>query len=248
MKKRDLVLLLSKNESYLVDRTKGEFNTKSGIIKLELLSKAKFGGKIKTHLGKEFIILKPSILDLLKHKIKRSAQVILPKDIGLILTYTGISSDSEVVDAGTGTGYLALMLANYISNGKIVTYEKDKRFAKIAKENIKISGFRNVKLKEKNISKGIDERNVDLITLDLQYPERIIKHAYKALRLGGWLVIYSPTIEEVINVVKEIKKMGFSEVKTIENIVREWKVDRSTRPETIGLMHTGWLTFARKVL
>ncbi|MBI4009958.1 MAG: tRNA (adenine-N1)-methyltransferase, partial [Candidatus Aenigmarchaeota archaeon] len=111
---------------------------------------------------------------------------------------------------------------------------------------IKVSGLENVKLKEKDISKGINEKNVDMVTLDLQRPEKVIKHAYKSLKVGGWLVVYSPTMEEVIKVSKALKKY-FSDIKTVENIVREWKTERTTRPHNMGLVHTGWLIFARKL-
>ena len=242
----DNVLLLRKDESHLITVSNKKFNVKSGIIDLGAIVGKNYGSKIKTHLGKEFHIIKPTILDLFA-KLTRTAQVILPKDIGLILSYTGVNSGSLVVDAGTGTGYLSIFLASYLSRGKVVTYEKDKRFIKIAKENIKISGLKNLKLKQKDISKGIDEKNVDLVTLDLQHPEKNVNYAYKSLKLGGWLVVYSPIVEEVINVVKKIRKTGFSEIKTIENIVREWQTERTTRPKTMGLMHTGWLTFARKL-
>ena len=50
-------------------------------------------------------------------------------------------------------------------------------------------------------------------------------------------------LEEAIK--KEIKKK-FRVVRTIEAIIREWKSEYTTRPETIGLMHTGFLTFAKK--
>src|SRR5439155_11913658 len=106
---------------------------------------------------------------------------------------------------------------------------------------------KNIFLKKKDITKGISEKNVDLVTLDLQDSYIAVAKAHKALKVGGWLAIYSPHVEQVIQVTKEIKKKGFSEPKTFENIVREWKVDRTTHPKTIGLMHTGFLTFARKV-
>ncbi len=245
MKHDKTLLLLGKDESYLI-KAGNDINTKSGIIKSKDLLKSRFGGKIKTHLGKEFLVAKPTILDMIHRKFKRGAQVILPKDMGMILAYTGISPDSLIVDAGTGSAYLSVMLANFLPNGKIVTYEKDKRFVKVANENIKVSGLMNVKLKRMDIFKGISEKNVDLVTLDLQYPERVVKHAYKSLKVGGWLVVYSPTIEEVIKVSKELKKY-FSDIKTVENIVREWKTDRTTRPRNMGLVHTGWLLFARKL-
>lgn len=155
---------------------------------------------------------------------------------------------SLVVDAGTGTGYLSIFLANYLKPGKVVTYEKDGIFAKSAKQNIKSSGLEKfIKLKQKNILRGIDEKNVDLVTLDMQYAEKVVKHAYAALKYGGWIVVYSPYVEQVKAVVNEIKRKGFSEVKTVENIVRLWDVREHTLPQRSGIMHTGFITFARKV-
>jgi tRNA (adenine57-N1/adenine58-N1)-methyltransferase len=75
----------------------------------------------------------------------------------------------------------------------------------------------------------------------------VVKHAYKALKPGGYLVVYSPHIEQVISVSREIEKKDFCDLKTVENIVREWQIEKITRPKTTGIMHTGFLTFARKV-
>ena len=248
MKTGELVLLYAKSESYLVEVSKKIFHTKSGTIDLNLLKEKKYGYKIKTHLGKEFVLIKPNILDILEKKLKRSPQIIMPKDIGLIIANTGIQPGNLIVDAGTGSGFLAILLANYVRPGKVVTYENEKRFFKVAKENVKISGLsRFVKLKKKDVTKGISEKNVDVVTLDIKDAKKIIKHAYKALRLGGWLVVYSPYIEQVKEVVREMKKMKFMKIKTVENIVREWQIEKTVRPKTIGLMHTGFLTFARRL-
>lgn len=245
MKKNELVLLLSKESSYLVNVKKKKFHTKDGIFNLEELFKKRFGDKIKTHLGKEFLIFKPNITDILE-KIERLPQIIMPKDLGLILAYTGIGPGSLIVDAGTGSGFLCLFLASYVYPRKVVTYENNKKFAKVAKKNIKFSGLKNIKLKQKDITKGIDEKNVDLITLDMKDAEKVVEHAYKALKPGGWLVVYSPYIEQVSLVVKKMEEKGFFSIKTVENIVREWQVEKYTRPKTLGLLHTGWLTFGRK--
>jgi tRNA (adenine57-N1/adenine58-N1)-methyltransferase len=248
MKQRQLVLLLSKDESYLVEVSDREFHTKSGVIELKGLRKKNYGDRIKTHLGKEFVIVRPNIRDILERGIKRLPQIVMPKDAALILAFTGIGPGSQVVDAGCGSGSLALFLANHVRPGRVVTYEKDERFIPIAKENIRLSGLSKfIKLKQKDITQGIDERDVDLITLDMRGAERVVGHAWQALRPGGWLVVYSPHIEQVITVRREIEKKGFCEVRTVENIVREWQVRAGTRPKTVGLVHTGWLTFARRV-
>jgi tRNA (adenine57-N1/adenine58-N1)-methyltransferase len=247
MKRDDIVLLLSEDESYLVEVSSPAFHTKSGMIDPKKLRKKKFGGNIKSYTGKKFSIVKPNILDIIDKKVKRSAQVIMPKDVALILAYTGIGPGDNVVDAGTGSGYLAILIANYVKPGKVVTYEKSKRFAKIAKRNIKSSGLKSIKLKERDVTKGIGEKNVDAVMLDLQNSQKAVKHAYKALRAGGWLVVYSPTVESLMGVLESIKKRDFCKVKTVENIVREWKTGPTVRPKTMGLMHTGFLTFARKL-
>jgi len=245
-RRKETLVLLSKDESYVIENSGKDFNTKSGIIKSSQMKK--FGKKIRTHLGKEFSVAKPTLKDILEKRLRRTAQVILPKDISLILGYTGVSNDSLIIDAGTGSGYTAIFLANYISKGKIVTYENDKRFLKTAKMNIKLSGCNNIKLKKGDVTKRIKEKNADMVILDLQDADKVVKHAYNSLKYGGYLVIYSPTIDHLIKSLKSTKGKSFIDIKTVENIVREWQSERTLRPKTMGLMHTGFLTFARKVI
>ena len=242
----EFVLIVSKDTSYVVN-TKKDFHTKDGVILAKQFENKKFGDKIKTHLGKDFLILRPTIADILEKKVERGAQVILPKDIAIILAYTGVNSDSIAVDAGTGSGYLAIFLANFLSKGRVITYELRQDFFEKAKRNIQFSGLTNIEIKRGDVTKSIKEREVDLVTLDLQGAKDALKNAYDSLRIGGWLVIYSPTVEHLMGVLKELKRTGFSQTKTVENIVREWQVELTVRPKSIGIMHTGWLTFARKL-
>jgi len=191
------------------------------------------------------MVNKSTLLDILK-KLKRLPQIVTPKDASLILAYTGISPDSLIVDAGSGSGFLAIFLAYYCRKGKVITYEKRPDFAKVVRKNIELTGLRNIILKERDILKGIEEKNVDLITLDMKGVENVIKNAFQVLKPDGWLVVYSPYIEQVIFVRSEIENLKFSQIKTVENIVREWRVGKHTLPEVSGVIHTGWLTFARK--
>jgi len=187
-----------------------------------------------------------NLIDMFK-KCKRGAQIVTPKDASLILAYTGTPTDSMIVDAGSGSGFLAIFLAYYCPNGKVVTYEKRKEFAEIVRENIETTGLKNIELKEKDVLDGIEEKNIDLVTLDMKFAEIIVANAYDNLKPKGWLAVYSPYIEQVKKVLDEIKKQDFKEVKTIENITREWRSEHGfTRPKTKAVVHTGWLTFAKK--
>jgi len=246
MKEKELVLLVGPG-TYLAQVGERRLNTEHGNIDLLELEKKKFGDKIKTHTGKEFTIIKPNVIDVLMRKAKRLPQIITPKDASMILAYTGISPDSLIVDAGSGSGFLIIFLANYCREGKIVTYEKRPDFCEVARKNVELVGLKNIIVKEKDVMKSIDEKNVDLFTLDMEDVEKMIEKIYDVLKPGGWLVVYSPHIGQVINVRKKIDKLNFTQIKTIENIYREWRVGRHTLPEVSGVMHTGWLTFARKV-
>ena len=185
------------------------------------------------------------IRDFLR-KAKRGPQIIPPKDFGMIVAETGCGKDWKVVDAGTGSGFLAMMLANI--GCKVYTYEIDEDFYEVAKKNIRNSGLGNIFLKKADITKWIDEKNVDMVTLDMKNPESVIKNAYNSLKYRGWLVIYSLHVEQLQRVWKELKKYNFSRITILEDFQREWQIEGNTftRPMTHMLAHTGFLTFARK--
>lgn len=242
----ELVLLLSEDEKYMVRVSKGKMQVKSGIIDITKIMKKKFGDTIKTHTGKTFTLSKPSLLDVIEKRVKRTAQVITPKDSSLIIAYTGLRPDAEVIEAGSGTGYNTIFLANHVPNGHVTSYEIDRSFHENAKRNIAEVGLKNVTLKKGDVTKKIAEKDADLVILDMQKASGAIKNAYKSLRVGGYLSVYSPTIDSLASVLGPIKKVGFSDVRTIESIIRDWQIGPTIRPKTMGLMHTGFLTFARK--
>ncbi|MBI4399207.1 methyltransferase domain-containing protein [Candidatus Micrarchaeota archaeon] len=178
-------------------------------------------------------------------KLKRGPQVVLPKDFGVIVGFTGVGSRSLVVDAGAGSGFLAIMLGNVA--GKVVSYEWREEFATLAEENVKRTGLKNVEIVRRDIFLGIEEKGVDLVTLDLANSEKALGYAHEALRENGYAVGYLPNVEQVKRFVEECERLKFREIFTIECIVREILVRKEgCRPETKGLLHTAYLTFAKK--
>lgn len=178
-------------------------------------------------------------------KLKRGPQVILPKDIGLILGYTGVGKNSVCVDAGTGSGWLAVALARVSRH--VTSYDVREDFLKIAEKNRIIEGLDNLDLVNKDVTKGIKEKDVDLVTLDLPNSDRAVRHAYKALKADGYVVGYLPHMEQVKKFVKALERYKFRTVFTIEAIVRDMLVrQEGMRPSTKGVWHTAYLVFAQK--
>lgn len=236
------ILLLSKDAQFLADMAQKKFSTKYGEIDLTKIKN--YGQKIK--VGKlKFIVVKPMIIDLLK-KCKRGPQIVMPKDAATIAAVTGLSSGWNCLDSGSGSGFLSIFIANLVKPGKVVTYEKNKDYARNVRNNIKTCGLKNLELKNEDVKK-FTEHNLDLVTLDMKDADKLIPKIHKALKHGGWLCVYSPHIEQQKKCVTKIRKFGFTDIKTLENIQRSWQVSDYTHPKPSGIMHTGFLTFARKV-
>jgi len=175
-------------------------------------------------------------------KLKRKAQIILPKDLGIIVAFTGMNKDSIVIDAGTGSGFSSIFFATIAK--KIITYEIRKDFADFARKNIKRSGLSNITLREKNIFDGIREKT-DIIFLDLPNPENIFSSNFK-LKENGFIASYLPNIEQVKEFVIKAERNNFSSF-TIEVLARDMLVrEFGVRPASKGITHTGYLTFAQE--
>ena len=66
----------------------------------------------------------------------------LPKDIGLVIAYTGMNSNDDVLDAGTGSGIAAIYFGGIAKSVK--TYEVRPEFSKLAQKNITEAKLPNV--------------------------------------------------------------------------------------------------------
>lgn len=231
---------------YLVEDTTKDFHTELGIIDKKEL-KAKDGSIVKAkNTGKEFVIFSAGFIDVYK-RLKRLPQAIPLKDIGIIIAETGIDKESIVFEAGVGSGLLSCYLAHLCK--KVVGYEIKKECIELAKTNLEKLGIKNVVVKEKNVYEGIDEKNIDVVVFDLPEPWKAVPNCVKALKIGGFIVNYSPQVPQVqkfVEAVKEHKELMY--LKTVELIERPWKIEGMiARPSTAEISHSGFLSFARKI-
>jgi len=231
--------------TFFVEDISKDFHTEYGIISKEDLKK-KDGTSI-TIKGREFIIFSPSYLDNYK-RMKRLPQIISLKDAGYILAETGLNKESVVLESGTGSGALTCFLGQHVK--KVTSYEIEEEHIKVAKENVLAMGLKNIEIKNKNIYESIDKSDYgnDAVILDLPEPEKAIENAEKALKIGGFLVVYVPNLTQSIKFVNEIRKNeSFIYLKTIELIENSWKIKGLiAKPENTGI-HTGFLSLARRI-
>jgi tRNA (adenine57-N1/adenine58-N1)-methyltransferase len=233
-----------KMKEYFV-KPDGEMHTDLGIIRLDELRSKNFGDKISSHLGAEFVIQKPRAPDFFIHA-KRTGAPMMPKDIGVIISNTGLCSSDHVLDAGTGSGILAIYLGEIAK--KVVTYEVREEFMEIARNNIALTGISNIECRHGDIVEEIGklDEKFDVITLDTIAAARVIPYVPDVIFPGGFLVTYSPFLEQAKEIREAIGKTNFIEVRTLETLEREISFsDRGTRPATARVGHTGYITIAR---
>ena len=225
----------------------GDLHTQYGMVREDDIKKSKPGEMLKTNTGTNLFLLEPNFLDYY-YKIKRLAQIIPLKDIGAIITQTGINKNSKVLDAGSGSGGLACFLASIVK--KMYTYDIREDHINVVKKNKEFLGLDNLEIFEQNIYDKIKHKGFDVIILDLPEPWDAVDNTSKALKAGGFLVSYSPHIPQVVDFVTKVRESKeFIYLKTTEIIDREWEINgRKVRPSTSQKMgHSGFLSFARKV-
>ena len=247
----DVLLYLDKKRTYLIKVEKEKtFHTHRGFIHIHELIGKPYGTRIRSSTNTEFVALKPTLRDYI-FKMRRKTQITYPKDIALILIFSNATPGSQIVEAGTGTGALTTALAHHVRpTGHVYTYEIRPEFITLAQKNLQRAGVSQyVTIKNKDITQGIDETEMDAVILDLATPWLVTPHAYRALKGSGLLVSFSPTIDQVQKTVEALKENGFVDIQTVECLMRGMQVEKGkTRPQTLMTGHTGYITHARKAL
>jgi tRNA (adenine57-N1/adenine58-N1)-methyltransferase len=196
------------------------------------------------------VVFRPSLAQYVL-KMPRGAQVIYPKDLGAIVMAADIFPGAVVLESGTGSGALTMALLRAVgAGGRVISEEIREDFARRAAVNIRrfMGETPNLELRVRDLYEGIDVSDVDRIVLDLPEPWRIVDGIAKALRPGGYVASYLPTVLQVKQLADSLSRRGeFALVETVEILERHWHVaDLSIRPEHRMVAHTGFLTVARK--
>ncbi|AXG07410.1 methyltransferase domain-containing protein [Haloplanus rubicundus] len=235
-------LLVHGDREYL--RAPGEeLQTDLGVLTVP--EDAEPGDRLETHLGDEFVVREPRGPDLFDH-FERTGAPMMPRDVGLVVGFTGAAARDRVLDAGTGTGVLAAYLGRI--GADVVTYERDAEFAEVARENMRLAGVEGtVDVRTGDVTDDLDSlAGFDLLTLDTEDAPDVVRRAPDVLVSGGFVVVYSPFVEGSRAAVEAAEDAGLTDVTTHETIQRSMQFDdRGSRPDTRGVGHTGYLTVAR---
>ena len=246
-----LILLPDGSRKVVVLREGGKTETKYGVVEHDSVFKAGWGSQVKTSTGMNVWVLKPSTYDLQLYYAKRTTQVIYPKDSSFMIALSGIKTGSRVVEVGTGSGFLTMMLACAVwPTGKVYTFDIRRESIETARENLKLTECASVvEFYELDARTGIPVYNVDAVFMDIPDPWNVLEHAHASLRDSGTILVFVPTINQVIKLLRESSsRMLFSDARVFEVTLREYQPEaEALRPFTTQVAHTGYIVFMRKV-
>jgi tRNA (adenine57-N1/adenine58-N1)-methyltransferase len=251
-RENDLVLLISQDRKEFTVRlqTGDMLQTHRGCIQHDDLLGHPLGREIRSHLGYPFVVLEPSTCDLIK-QLKRTTQIMYPKDIGYALLKLNVMPGSRIVEAGTGSGGLTLALARAIGpGGRLYSYELRPDILRLAESNLTTLGLADcVEFKLRDIAEGFDETDVDALFLDVRRPWVYLTQVSCALKQSGFFGAILPTANQVVELIRDLEIQGtFGNIEVEEISLRPYKaVPTRLRPADRMVAHTGYLIFARKV-
>jgi tRNA (adenine57-N1/adenine58-N1)-methyltransferase len=242
------LLIDAKQRRYLITLVEGgEFHSHNGFVPHDELIGQREGIVARSTRGATYTVLRPTLEDFVV-EMPRGAQVIYPKDLAPICMLADIGPGVRVFESGVGSGALSMTMLRW--GASIVGYEMREDFANRARTNVRAflgeDALARYDVSLRDSYAGIDERDLDRVVLDLPEPWQVVPHARDALRPGGILVAYTPSIIQVSQLREALATKGWSAHRSLEVLHRGWHVEGvAVRPDHRMVAHTGFLTTAR---
>lgn len=209
------------------------------------------GEAAEASTGERYLALRPTLAEYAL-LMPRAATPIYPKDLGALLVGADVFPGASVLEAGTGSGALTLALLRAVgASGRVVSYEARSISLSRARENVRAwcgGDPPNLTTRVRDIYSGlVDDGPFDRVLLDLTEPWRVIPHVVAALRAGGLVAGFTPSVPQMQQLVAALAGAGFGAIECLETSQRRWRVTgERVRPEHRMTAHTGFLVFARR--
>jgi tRNA (adenine57-N1/adenine58-N1)-methyltransferase len=248
----DQALLVSSDRRWqLVWLEPGQvLHTHKGVLAHDDLIGLPWGSRVASHLGQTFLLLTPSLHDRLL-RLRRTTQIVYPKEAGYLILKMNIGPGSRVIEAGSGSGGLTLALAHAVRpDGRVYSYESRPEMQHLARHNLEAYGLNDVvTFTLRDIGEGFDETGADALFLDLPNPWDYLEQTHAALTNGGHFGAILPTTNQVARLLAALAKAAFDLPEVEEIMLRPYKaVPARLRPMDRMIAHTGFLIFARALI
>lgn len=246
----DVLLIDSKGKKRVVKIQGDRIHTHRGYILVSSMVGRQPGLVVKTHAGEEVLALKPCVVDYIP-KLARRTQVMYPKDLGYMVLNLGISPGFKVLDAGTGSGAAAMVMASLVKpTGKVFSYDVNEESIGFARRNLERVGLSEyVELVQGDVKTAVFKEFFDAALMDLPDPWDALGNVSRFLKPSARICLVLPTMNQLEKAHEAMVKYGLRHLETAEIFVRRIRpFQGKVRPESMMTGHTAYLMLGVKVL
>ena len=242
---------------FLTLRCKDKFHHKRmGHIAHDEIIGSSPGALLTSEKGQPVVCLRLNFEDYILKRLKRRTSIIHPKDLASLVMRGDLFPGANVLEAGIGSGSVTTMLLRLLgTGGRLISLERRREFINPALDNVEEarelfgdSGAMHQVI-EGDVYCGIGAVDLDMVLLDVPEPDLAAPFAWKALRPGGVLLSWLPTVNQVYILGRHLQQSeGWAVLDIRELIQRSWDVaENALRPFHKMTAHTGFLVKARKL-
>lgn len=225
----------------------GQFHSHAGTIAHDDVIGGPPASEHRSTQGARWLVARPTLEDFVL-TMPRGAQVIYPKDLAAMCMLADVGPGMRVFETGVGSGALSIALLRL--GARVTGYEIREDFATRAGRNVRLflgtEAIDRYSVSLRDSYESIDHGDFDRAMLDLPEPWRVVPHLAGALRPGGVVCAYTPSITQA-STVRQSLSSGWFDVRTIEVLHRGWHIEgQAVRPDHRMVAHTAFLTVARR--
>ena len=213
------------------------------------------------NIGSKSLTIIPTRLPELIRGMKRRAQTISAKDAGLLIARLGIGGNDTILEAGLGSGGLALHIARVLGeSGTLISIDNRTEHASVGMENLgraQIAWNGNFPEHHLFIGDVVEQAPLaaekcgkfDAIILDLPEHRPAIVETVKHLEIGGRIACYCPVSSQLEESWSACESAGLVVEWAGEVMEREWgkAAKGGMRPVNGPFGHTAFLLVAQRI-
>lgn len=245
----DVLLVSPKGKKRVVKIQGDRIHTHKGYIQVGDIVGNQPGIVVRTHTGEEVLALKPLVVDYIP-KLARRTQVMYPKDLGYMVLSLGISPGFKVLDAGTGSGAAAMIMASLVKpTGRVFSYDVNEESITVARRNLERAGLLEyVELVHGDVKTTVFKEFFDAALMDLPDPWEALGNVSGFLKPSARVCLVLPTMNQLEKAYSAMADSSIVHLETVEIFLRRIRpYQGKVRPESLMTGHTAYLMLGVKV-
>ncbi len=212
------------------------------------------GELFTTPRQRRYLVFSPTLEQVVMN-MPRQAQVIYPKDLGIILMWGDVAPGQRVIEVGCGHGALTMTLLRALGpEGRLVSF--DLRADHLNRTRKNIARYLGREFLERwtpvegdpSGPEGFGEHRCQRLFSDVPEPWTLVEAAAAALERGGVWLAYMPSVTQMSRHVEALNASpAFGLAQGFETLQRFWHVrPPAVRPDHYMKAHTGFIVTCRR--